>query len=349
MSICLSHLSADVALEHIAKDKHEVGPASPDPSSFVADPAAIESALGNLADKLPRPIEVVVNDARRRRHASGVACHVWNGSLLQNSILAIGEGLYVASPEFVLAQQSSQLHQVSLCKLLGRYLGTWSPLKDESGEQFKRAPLTSFDALNAFLLEAGRFRGKDSLKLAMAYTCDGAASAPETSLQLALCLPPELHGLNLEQPIMNYEVNLSTEARTLYPADSIRIDLCWHNKKFGLEYQGSEHGNRLGADYARSYAAHVEGYELLFAAKEQLASAEQMFYIAGEVAKHIESDVDTALWPTEDELQELLDILDGRKHPKPLTNAELRERRACAKARQRGARSCGSAHLPTEA
>ena len=348
MSICLSNLSADIALEHIVQDQLEVGPASPDPSSFVADPSTIESALGNLADRLPRPIEVVVNDARQRRHASGVACHVWNGSLPRNGILSIGEGLYVASPELVLAQQSSQLHQVSLCKLLGRYLGTWSPLKDESGEQLKRAPLTSFDALNAFLQEAGRFRGKDSLKLAMAYTCDGAASAPETSLQLALCLPPELHGLNLAQPIMNYEVDLSTEAKTLYPADSIRIDLCWHNKKFGLEYQGSEHGNRLGADYARSYAANVEGYELLFAAKEQLASVAQMFYIAREVARHIESDVDTALWPTEDELQELLDILGDRKHPKPLTNAELRMRRKCAKAQQRGARACGSTHLLTE-
>lgn len=337
MSICLSNLSADVALELVAQAKLEVGPASPDPSSFVADPTAVENALGPLADKLPKPIDVVVNNAKRRRRVSGVACHVWNGSLPRNSILALDEGLYVSSPELVLAQQSSQLHQASLCKLLGRYLGIWSPLEGETEEQRKRAPLTSFEALNAFLLEAGRFRGKDSLKLAMAYTCEGAASTPETSLQLALCLPPELHGLNLEQPIMNYEVGLSTESRVLYPTDSIRIDLCWREMKFGLEYQGEEHGTQLGADYARWFAAREEGYELWFVAKEQLASAVQMLHIANEVAKRIGSNVDTASWPTAGELQELLDILGGRKHPKPLTNAELRVRHARARAQMRGA------------
>lgn len=345
MSICLSNLSADLALEQIAKSKQDVGPASPDPSSFVADSAVVESTLGNLADKLPKPIDVVVNSATRRRHASGIACHVWNGSLPCNSFFMLGEGLYVSSPELVLAQQASQLHQVSLCKLLGRYLGTWSPLKDESGEQCKRAPLTSFEELNEFILGAGGFRGKDNLKLAMAYTCEGAASAPETSLQLVFCLPPELNGFNLVQPTMNYKVDLSTEAKKLYSAESIRIDLCWHAKKFGMEYQGEEHGKRLGADYARWFAARKEGYDLWFVAKEQLASSEQMLYIAGEVAKRIGSNVDTALWPTSDDLQELLDVLNGCKHPKPLTNAELRSRRKRVGSLKRSARAFDSSHL----
>ncbi len=174
MSICLSNLSADIVLEHIAQSKVEIGPASPDPSSFVADPAAVESVLGDFADKLPRPIDVVVNDAGRRRHAADVACHVWNGSLPRNSVFALSEGLYVSSPEFTLAQQSSQLHQAVLCQLLGRYLGTWSPKEGAPKGQCARAPLTSFEDIKAFLAEAGRFRGKDNLKLAMAYTCEGA-------------------------------------------------------------------------------------------------------------------------------------------------------------------------------
>ena len=347
MSICLSNLSADVALELVAQAEREVGPASPDPSSFVADPAEVESALGTFADKLPRPIDVLVNNAGRRRHAADVACHVWNGPLPQNGILALGEGLYVSSPEFTLAQQANQLHQASLCQLLGRYLGTWSPKKGAPLGQCERAPLTSFEALNAFVVGAGQFRGKDNLKLAMAYTCDGAASAPETSLQLVLCLPPELNGLCLAQPTMNYEVGLSTAARKLYPPKSIRIDLCWRNKLFGMEYQGDEHGKQLGADYARWFAAREEGYELWFVAKEQLASAEQMLHIAGEAAKRIGSDVDTATWPTVDELQELLDILGGRKHPKPLTNAELRARRKSVRNQKRSAGGSISSHLTT--
>lgn len=337
MSVCLSHHSADIALEIIAQGKLEIDPATPDPSTFVAESAVVENALGDFADKLPKPIDVIVDSAKRRRHMPNVVCHVWNGSMPQNSVFAVDEGLYVSSPEFMLAQQSSQLHQASLCKLLGRYVGIWSPLKGKSGEQCKRAPMTSLRALDSFLSKAGRFRGKDNLRLAMAYTCEGAASAPETSLQLALCLPPELHGLNLAQPIMNYEVGLSTTARLMYPADYIRIDLCWHDKRFGMEYQGEEHGNQLGADYARWFAAREEGYELWFVAKEQLESAQQMLHIGGEVAKRIDSAVDMITWPTEDELQELLDILGGRKHPKPLANTELRARRKSARALKREA------------
>ena len=347
MSVCLSNLSADVALEVIAQSKCEVGPVSPDPSSFEADPESVKSALGDFADKLPRPIDVMVNHAGQRRHAADVACHVWNGPLPDNSVFAVDEGLYVSSPELTLAQQSSQLHQAALCQLLGRYLGTWSPSEGTSTGQCSRAPLTSFEDLNVFLSRTGRFRGKDNLKLAMAYTCEGAASGPETSFQLALCLPPELCGLNLEQPIMNYEVDLSTTSKALYPVDSIRIDLCWRNKRFGMEYQGEEHGMQLGADYARWFAAREEGYELWFVAKEQLASAEQMLHIAGEVAKRIGSDVDTAAWPTADELQKLLDILSGREHPKPLTSKELRSRRASLRLKRRAAGGGVSSHLQT--
>ena len=104
----------------------------------------------------------------------------------------------------------------------------------------------------------------------MTYTCDMAASAPETSLQLALSLPPELHGMGLVQPTMNYEVELSTAARRLYSREPIRIDLCWRRAKFGLEYQGEDHGAQLGDDYARWFAAREMQYELWFVAKEQL-------------------------------------------------------------------------------
>lgn len=338
MSICLCSLSADAALELIAQNKIEVSPASPDPSSFTVDPKLVAEGLGDLVNKLPQPIELLVGSAKQRRFVRGIACHIWNGALPKSNVLALDEGIYIASPELTLLQQASQLHQASLCMMLGRYLGTWTPAEGRLNGQNERAPLTSFDALNKFLTSMGRVRGKDNLKLAMAYTCDRAASAPETSLQLALSLPPELYGLNITQPTMNYEVNLSSESQRLYPKDSIRIDLCWYNNQFGLEYQGKEHGNQLGDDYARWFAARKEGYELWFVAKEQLENASQLMRIGREVALRIGCDVDEALWPTESELQELLDILAGRTHPNPLTAAELRVRRSRAKARRRSFR-----------
>jgi hypothetical protein len=125
----------------------------------------------------------------------------------------------------------------------------------------------------------------------------------------------------------------------LYPRESIRIDLCWRHKGFGVEYQGEEHGEQMGEDFARWFAAREEKYELWFVAKEQLESAAQMLHIGREVAKRIDCDVDEAMWPTADELQELLDILAGRKHPKPISRAELRKRRARANALRGATRS----------
>ena len=334
MSICLCNLSADSVLELIAQNKLEVTPATPDLSSFSADPVMAGEWLGPIADLLPKPIELLVDDARKRRSAAGIVSHVWRGALPKDGILALDEDIYVTSPEFTLMQQSTQLHQAALCQMLGRYLGTWTPAKDAPNGQGERTPLTTFDSLNECLVRAGAVRGSQNLKLAMAYTCEGAASAPETSLQLALSLPPEFHGLGLMLPTMNYELDLSAGARRLYQRNSIRIDLCWRDALFGLEYQGKEHGNQLGDDYARWFAARMEGYELWYVAQEQLESAVQMRHIGREVAKRIGLDVKKMAWPTEGELQDLLDILAGRKHPKPVGRTELRRRHMELKARR---------------
>ncbi|MBR3225465.1 MAG: hypothetical protein IKF78_09095 [Atopobiaceae bacterium] len=335
MSICLCNLSADTALELAAQEGRELLLASPDASTFVADMAQVRETLGDFAEKLPYPIELLVDEQTKRRRSSNAVCHVWKGPLPKNGVFELHEGVYVSSPEFTLLQQASQLHQANLCQMLGRYLGTWTPAKDKPLGQDKRAPLTSFESINEFLSGVGHAWGKRNLKMAMAYTCEGAASAPETSLQLALTLPPELHGLGIVQPIMNYEVELSAEAQRLYPHESIRIDLCWRNKGFGLEYQGEEHGNRLGEDCARCFAARKMDYELWFVAKEQLESAVQMMDIGRELANRIDADVDEETWPSEGEFQDLLDVLAGKEHPKPVGYAELRKRKAELRHRER--------------
>lgn len=334
MSVCLCNLSADVILERSAQEELELTPASPDASEFSVDPILVGDGLGTLAEVLPHPVELLVCSPKKRRRMPNTACHLWKGPLPKNGILSLCEGVYISSPEFTLLQQANQLHQANLCQMLGRHLGTWTPTNDSPDGQDERAPLTSLESLDKFLAGVGQAHGTNNLRLAMAYTCEAAASAPETSFQLALCLPPELHGLNLPQPIMNYEVELSTEAKRLYPHETIRIDLCWRHKKFGIEYQGEGHGNQLGSDCARWFAAREMGYELWSVAKEQLESAVQMKHIAREVVKRIDADVDEGLWPTDAELQDLLDILVGRKHSAPVGYNELRRRKAAIRARR---------------
>lgn len=336
MSVCLCNLSADAVLELAAQNKIDLEPAAPDPTFFSVDPNMAYDTLGDLAYDLPKPIELMVGSPKARRNASGVVCHVWRSRLPRGSFFAIDDGVYITSPECTLAQQAGQLHQANLCQMLGRYMGTWTPADGPTG-QGDRAPLTSPEAVRDYVRELGNAPGASNLKLALAYTCEGAASAPETSLQLVLCLPPELHGLGISQPTMNYEVELSSEAQIMYPRNAIRIDLCWRRKHFGLEYQGEGHAKQLGEDYARCFAAREEGYELWYLAKEQLESARQMRYIGREVAKRVDCSVDEGLWPTNDELQDLLDVLAGKRHPKPVSRDEMRRRRTRIRALRRAA------------
>lgn len=327
MNICLCNLSADKLLEILAQRGDELEPATPDIDTFVADAASVKDVLADIADLIPKPIELLVGNARKRRATREISCHVWNGSLPRNGLMRLGEGMYVTSPELTLLQQASQLHQVNLCQMLGRYLGTWTKGGRDTDLK-ERAPLTTFEHLNELLASIGRTHGRGNLSLAMSYVCERAASAPETALQLVLSLPPYLHGFGLPLPTMNHEIELSGVSERLYPHKTIRIDLCWHSSKFGLEYQGEEHGKQMGADYARWFAARNEGYELWFVAKEQLECAAQMDYIGHEVAKRLGIVVDEELWPSPSELQELLDTLSGKTHPHPIGYNELRRRRA---------------------
>lgn len=112
MSICLCNLTADVILELAAQKKLEIDLASPDPSSFVADPFLVIEALDALMDKLPRPIELMVGHSKDRRESVGLACHSLRASLPTNSFFALDEGIYVTSPELTLLQQASQLQSI---------------------------------------------------------------------------------------------------------------------------------------------------------------------------------------------------------------------------------------------
>lgn len=337
MSLCLCNLSADTILELMAQNGAELEPAGSDLTTFSADSEMAISLLGSYFDELPKPIELLVGDAKGRRHAAETACHVWRGSVPDGGILRVEEGVYVTSPEFTLLQQANHLHQASLCQMLGRYLGTWTPKGDSPLGQDERAPLTTFERLNDFIAGVGRARGMTNLRLAMSYTCEGAASKPETSLQLVMSLPPELHGFSLPQPTMNYMVELSPLGQRLCGRETIRIDLCWPDAHFGLEYQGQEHGKTLGDDYARWYAARDAGFELWFIAKEQLESSIQMSHIGHEVAKRLGVATDGIPWPSEAELQELLETLLGRRSPKPVNAVMLRGLRASSR-RCRGQR-----------
>lgn len=320
MSICLSHASADRILELFAHKGVEMEPVSSSAiTQFGANVEDIQMSC-DVAEMLGERIEVIVGNERAARQSKQVVCHKWTERLPEGALLRVpdSDGVYVSSPAFCLLQQAAELHVVNLCMMLGRYLATGSPAMGKNGVEVlsERQPLVKEEDLYGFIKEASGDKGVRRLKEALRWTCPGAASPQETNLQLILTLPLSYHGFGLALPHMNYEVALDTYARKIYPRKTCRIDLCWPERRFGLEYQGKEHGGQLEADWSRHYALVSQQYELLYVTSSQLYSAVQIEFIARQVARKTGKRIREGSWPKAEETQYLLDVLAGRAIPK---------------------------------
>ena len=235
----------------------------------------------------------------------------------ENSFYHLEEGIYLPTPCFCLLQQARELHFINLCQMLGYYLGT-EQIKQVTKDgilSITLPPLVTEEELWLYLEGAKGMKGVTPLRRALQYTCAGAASPQETNLQLILTLPSAYYGYGLKPPIMNYEIPLSPAARLLYDHKSCRIDLYWKEANMGLEYQGEDHGEQLGEDYARFFALNVEGKNVLYLAKEQLEDANQMNYVAHRVAAAIGANVDGPRWPEKQHTERLINILTGKQVP----------------------------------
>lgn len=349
MSICLSHMSADRALETLACSGQAVEMAA---SSVMCGFEATDAAVSAVSDELEsllgpeaKDLNLLVGADGERHATEKKVIHKWTGPLPEGSLAKVCEGLYVSTPSFCLLQQAAELHTINLCQMLGRYLAVATPKGGRDGKTLQeRAPLLEEEALGLYLSQFSRPRGAVRVREAMRWTAAGAASPQETNLQLALTLPYAYGGFGLVKPLMNYRVTLSEKAKALCGKDECYIDLYWRGKSFGIEYQGMFHNQQIGEDYARFYALDCMGKQVLFVADAQLWDAVQMEYIAHRVARRLGKKVLRDHWPDEDALQGLLDALRGARVPN--RSERRRSRRTGGTERAPGCYPCLPAPSP---
>ena len=323
--ICLTHGSADRLLEHCAVTGVELEPSELCPQDFRADASLAHEVLDGLYGTSTEWLNLLVGHQRDRRNSASVSSFCFEGRLPPKSILRYDEGVYVASPNFNLLLQSSQLHLVQLAQMLGRYWGTYSSEVDRDGFPIERAPLTTELELAHYLRGLKGLHGLTRLREAMRHTCASAASPQEVNLQLLLCLPPACNGYALRKPTMNRKIDLGARAQAFYPVESIRVDLCWKEEGFGLEYLGEkEHAGRVVEDVSRWYAAREKGIELWYVTKAQLQDACAMNVIAREVARRTGKRVMERTWPTIGETQDLIDVLVRARNIGPIDRLRTR-------------------------
>ena len=145
MSICLSHTSADRALETLACGGQAVEMAA---SSAVYSFEATDSAVSAVSDELEyllgpeaRDLNLLVGTDGERHSTEKKVVHKWAGPLPEGSLAKVCDGLYISAPSFCLLQQAAELHTINLCQMLGRYLAVATPKGGRDGKTLqKRAP-----------------------------------------------------------------------------------------------------------------------------------------------------------------------------------------------------------------
>ena len=331
--VCLTGIDADSILEYCAVSNIELEKSSLGAGDFSANADVALRAVEHLNNTRLDQVNVLVGDWRDRRNSEVVAAHHVAEPLPAGSIMHVREELYTVSANCNLLLQASELHLVSLCKMLGRYWGTFSSMKspDNPNAVVERAPLTTEQRLLEYLQLVEKIHGRQALGEAIRFTCENAASQQEVNLQLALCLPASCNGFALCKPEMNYEVKLEENDRVFSGADHIKIDLYWPSAHFGLEYMGEkEHKGKLLSDVSRWYAAKQKGIDLWFVTKEQLYNAKALDFIARKVARRTRKKINAQTWPNTEEVKALVEVLRGSRMLKPsesLRSRPLRKRR----------------------
>ena len=331
--VCLTNNDADRLLESCAVSHSVLEETSLGARDFSANADIAKHVVERWGGTSRSQINVLVGDWRDRRKNAAVTTHHVVEPLPPGSILHVEDELYTVSAKCNLLMQAREIHLVDLCKMLGRYCGTFSNIRDPERPDaiVERSRLVTEQELLEYLSQVKKTQGRAVLREAMRYTCENAASPQEVNLQLALCLPASCNGFALCKPEMNYEVKLEESERVYYDAAQIKIDLYWPQARFGLEYLGEkEHENSLLPDVARWFAAKKKGIELWFVTKKQLYDAQALDFIAREVARRTGKRVVSRTWPREKEIESLMSALSGSRILKPtdeLRTRPLRKRR----------------------
>jgi len=176
--------------------------------------------------------------------------HVCSSAFPEGSIIDIGEGFFVTSPEYCFFQMASELPLAKLVQLGLELCGSYSlPANDaaravpEVMERgfIDRSALTTKDCLISSLARMeGRFDQR-RLTNVLQYIEDGSASPMETILIVLLTLPYRYGGYGFPMPELNGLVKPVRSARQSSSKTSFCCDLYWRELNLAVEYDSDRH------------------------------------------------------------------------------------------------------------
>lgn len=250
----------------------------------------------SVLDGIPQPYDILTSSTKDLRKWKGIRCHLCQTPLPAGSFIEISPDVFVASPPLCLILRAQELSLAQTIALGERLCGTFALDRKKRSRIRRRAPLISLEDLRSYIDRCSRVKGIARAQRAASLMLEGSASPMETISRLAFCLPKRLNGFGLPSPRMNYEMTLSQTAQELIDKSYIRIDLCWPDQGFGLEYQGKYvHGSpsAIERDVARQLAAERMGIELQMVTIEQIRNQAQRLTIAHKIASRLGITIST--------------------------------------------------------
>lgn len=214
---------------------------------------------------IAKPLDILVSNPAGRHRCHAKRYFVWSQQPPSGSVVRIGDGVFVCTPEFLALQYATALGFVPLLVMLYELAGTYALAHWGCESQTHCRPLLSSSILRAFLDRSAGCAGIKTALKAASFLLEGSGSPMETAVAILLCLPRRYGGYGLTSPLLNKRVTISSQASSTGSEHDLFCDLYWPASKTALEYDGlayhagAEHTHR---DYVRANELQAAGISI---------------------------------------------------------------------------------------
>ncbi|WP_455138699.1 hypothetical protein [Thermophilibacter sp.] len=265
----LSHLSALAVLRRLDPN----GSAAPLACGPVAVPHRMQPRVelrAAIRDNpalrdLDLPLDLLVSHRSGSARTQLATTHLCDETLPADSALTLAPGILCSSPERLAVEMAPRLTRLELVMLLAELMGLYAIAPDKPDGMVQRTvPLTTPQALLAYLGRLGPRRGTREVREALAVAPVRAGSPREAKLALRLSLRPGLGGYGLRLLSLNDPVRVRRIERGMAEGTR-RPDIMLVNPKTGtivaVEYNGRRHDapERLDQDARRTNELKAAG------------------------------------------------------------------------------------------
>ena len=222
--------------------------------------------------------------------------HVCGHPLPEGSLIDVGGGLFVCSPELCFFQMASQLRFAKLLELGFELCGTYIlPVQGVHGEGadeakmqlYNRTPLTSKERLSAFLAHAEGVFGQRRFSKVLQFIVDRSASPRETTLFLLLALPYKYGGYGFPKPELNAKVMPTKAAKEMSSKKFFRCDLFWPEHNVAVEYESDLihlTPQKIASDSMKRNSLIAMGITVITVTNKQIVSTVEFERVAKQLA-----------------------------------------------------------------